>query len=99
MLHIIKQSPFASDNLEKCLNLIQANDAILLIENAVTAGVNKNKLSLKIVSISSTCFLYALKPDVIARGLQDNMMLEINLIDYEQFVDLVIEHHPVQTWN
>ena len=99
MLHIINQSPFNSDSLEKCLGLIQTHDGILLIENAVVAGLSNAKFCKTISDITNTCSIYALKSDVIARGLLDNIMPEIKLIDYEQFVDLVVEYQPIQSWN
>lgn len=99
MLHIINQSPFNSDSLQKCLALVKANDGILLIENAVIAGLNNAKFHQALLNVANKCSLYALKPDVVARGLSDIIMSEIKLIDYEQFVELVVEYQPIQSWN
>ena len=42
--------------------------------------------------------VYALKPDVEARGMQNRVMDGVRLVDYGGFVDLVVEHDAVQSW-
>jgi tRNA 2-thiouridine synthesizing protein B len=42
--------------------------------------------------------IYALKPDVEARGMQNRVMDGVRLVDYEGFVDLVAELDAVQSW-
>ena len=42
--------------------------------------------------------IYALKPDVEARGMQNRVMDGVRLVDYAGFVDLVVEHNAVQSW-
>ena len=42
--------------------------------------------------------IYALKPDVEARGMQNRVMDGVRLVDYGGFVDLVVEHNAVQSW-
>ncbi len=42
--------------------------------------------------------IYALKPDVEARGMQNRVMDGVRLVDYGGFVDLVAEHNAVQSW-
>jgi tRNA 2-thiouridine synthesizing protein B len=42
--------------------------------------------------------IYALKPDLEARGMQDRVMDGVRLVDYAGFVDLVVEHSAVQSW-
>lgn len=86
MLHIINQ-PAA---LENCLRFAKPGQAILFIENGVLA-VLAGKLSTDYI-------LYALKPDLIARGITDNLPSNIQLIDYDGFVDLVARYTPIQSW-
>jgi tRNA 2-thiouridine synthesizing protein B len=57
-----------------------------------TAVAQRMKEALKRVQV------YALKPDVEARGMQDRVMDGVRLVDYEGFVDLVVEHNAVQSW-
>jgi sulfur relay protein TusB/DsrH len=42
--------------------------------------------------------LYAIAADVAARGLSDHILLGVELIDYDRFVALCTEHHPIQSW-
>jgi tRNA 2-thiouridine synthesizing protein B len=45
-----------------------------------------------------TVQVYALKPDIEARGMQNRVMDGVRLVDYGGFVDLVAEHNAVQSW-
>jgi tRNA 2-thiouridine synthesizing protein B len=42
--------------------------------------------------------IYALKPDLEARGMQDRVLDGVRLVDYAGFVDLVVEHNAVHSW-
>ena len=42
--------------------------------------------------------IYALAPDLAARGMQNRVMDGVRLVDYGGFVDLVVEHNAVQSW-
>jgi tRNA 2-thiouridine synthesizing protein B len=43
--------------------------------------------------------MYALKPDLEARGLSlDNVIEGVKIVGYEEFVDLTTEHDSVQSW-
>jgi tRNA 2-thiouridine synthesizing protein B len=42
--------------------------------------------------------VYALKPDVEARGIQGRVLEGVRLVDYGGFVDLVAEHNTVHAW-
>ena len=43
--------------------------------------------------------IYALKPDLEARGLSLNNVIEgVEIVGYDQFVDLTTEHDTVQSW-
>lgn len=86
MLHIISKTK----NLESCLRITQNNDVILLIEDGVEAAAQ---------NIQSNLQIYALKPDLESRKLLDKVSPNIKLINYEEFVDLTVQHHPIQTWS
>lgn len=85
MLHIVS----TASALNSCLAVIQNNDVVLLIEDGVIAAIQSPIYSNQI---------YALKPDIEARGLLDKIASHIQLIDYSTFVDLTAQHHPIQTW-
>ena len=42
--------------------------------------------------------VYALRPDLEARGMPDAVIDGIELVDYGGFVDLVVTHNTVQSW-
>ena len=67
--------------------------ALLFYAAAADTAVSKRvQEAMKSVSI------YALKPDVEARGMQNRVMDGVRLVDYGGFVDLVVEHNAVQSW-
>jgi tRNA 2-thiouridine synthesizing protein B len=42
--------------------------------------------------------VYALLPDIEARGVQGRILDGVKLVDYGGFVDLVAEYPTVQAW-
>jgi tRNA 2-thiouridine synthesizing protein B len=44
------------------------------------------------------CTIYALEPDLKARGVAGKLMDGIKLVDYSGFVDLVAANDKVQAW-
>lgn len=89
MLHIINKT----NCVPRCLQSVQESDVILLIQDGVIAGVN-NALP---ENITMNC--YALAEDILARGLQDKINPKITQINYDQFVELTIKHHPILSWS
>jgi len=90
MLHIVNQSPFSSDALQSCLKHALPDSAILLIEDGVLAASNHTDFK--------TLTVYALIPDLAARGLSDKINPTITAIDYDGFVALAEKHSPIQHW-
>ncbi|PSW56975.1 sulfurtransferase complex subunit TusB [Photobacterium leiognathi] len=96
MLHTVTRSPFQSHSLTQCLAYVSAGDEILLLEDAVVAGLVKNK---DLAAIKNTGIkIYLLEADVIARGLQDKCDKDLNLIDYKGFVSLTVKHDKHMKW-
>lgn len=98
MLHIVNKSPFEKRSLDSCLRIASKNSAILLIEDGVYAVTKGNALEAKIKKAMLDKKVYALAPDVDARGMQNSVMDGVNLVDYGGFVELVVEHSSVQSW-
>ncbi len=99
MLHIINKSPSSSNALANCLRLAADGDAILLIEDGVLAAlVNTNLKHLTPATLKKYTF-FVLKPDIEARGIIDNILPAIKLIDYDGFVELTLQYHPIQSWS
>ncbi len=98
MLHTVNKSPFERNALETCLRYGKAGSVILLIEDGVYGAINGTRFAPQLEKILGTISVYALQPDVEARGIQDRIMDGVKLVDYNGFVDLVVEHSPVMAW-
>ena len=98
MLHTVNKSPFDNGTLQACLNHARQGSAVLLIEDGVYAAARDTAVSEQVLLALKSVPIYALLPDVEARGLQARVMDGVRLVDYEGFVDLVTQHHAVQSW-
>ena len=98
-LHTINNSPFESSSLESCLNHVSKGDAVLLIESAAFDAERAPRTASSIKGAMGNCKVYALAPDLSARGMNEDTVLDgIELVDYGGFVDLVAEHERTQAW-
>ncbi len=99
MLHCVNKSPFERRNLESCLRLAQKGSVILLYEDGVYAAQHGTALSDKVKAATNEHTVYVLGPDLQARGIDEERIIDgIGVVDYGGFVDLVVEHGPVQSW-
>ena len=98
MLHTVNKSPFEHKALETCLRFARQGSAVLLIEDGVYAAAKDTAIAPKVQEALKGVQIYALKPDVEARGMQNRVMDGVRLVDYGGFVDLVAEHNAVQSW-
>ena len=98
MLHIVNKSPFERNALDSCLRFGRDGSAVLLIEDGVYAVTRGNTAEPKIKAALGQMKIYALRPDLEARGMQDAVLEGIQLVDYGGFVDLVVSHNAVQSW-
>lgn len=98
MLHTVNKSPFERNTLQSCLQHAKPGSSILLIEDGVYAATRNTAARDAIQKAMETVKIYALKPDLDARGMQDRVMEGIELVDYAGFVDLVEQSDRVQSW-
>lgn len=99
VLHLISRSPQESRALEACLARAGEGDAVLLIENAVYAALKSGDCGAVIASAAGKIRVYALGPDLAARGVEASEVAEmIGVVDYGGFVDLTTDYHPIQPW-
>ncbi len=99
MLHTINKSPFERNSLDACLRLAKPGSAVLLIEDGIYAATKGTAVSDKVTKAMEGIKFFVLGPDVQARGISDDHMLEgVQVVDYGGFVDLVAEHDNVQSW-
>ena len=97
MLHIVNKSSLERDTLDSCLRVANGG-AILLIEDAVYAATRGNAAEGKLREALSRFKVYALGPDLDARGMGDRVMEGVATVDYGGFVDLVAEYPTSQSW-
>ena len=97
MLHIVNKSPLERNTLDSCLRVAQSG-AILLIEDGVLAAIRGNAAEPKLREALARFKVYALAPDLEARGMADRVMDGVTTVDYGGFVDLVAEHKNCQSW-
>jgi tRNA 2-thiouridine synthesizing protein B len=97
MLHIVNKSPTAAPALESALRL-SGSGALLLIEDAVYAATRGNPAEAGIRQAQERLKVFVLGPDLEARGMADKLTDGVTLVDYDGFVDLVVEHPNCQTW-
>ncbi len=98
MLHIVNKSPFERNALDSCLRFGRDGSAVLLIEDGVYAATRGNIAEPKIKAALGQMKIYALRPDLEARGMQETVIEGVQLVDYGGFVDLVTSHNAVQSW-
>ncbi|MBC8259460.1 MAG: sulfurtransferase complex subunit TusB [SAR324 cluster bacterium] len=96
MLHTINKSPFGSNSFETSSRFFQPGDPILFIEDGVYTVQADNKFSKILAEVQQNNPVYALSPDLDARGI-GNIADGVTTIDYEGFVELV-EEHQVNSW-
>ena len=98
MLHTVNKSPTERNTLESCLKHLKRGSAVLLIEDGVYGALKGTSASKMVEQALKNHPIYALYPDIEARGMQDRVIDGIKLVDYSGFVDLVAEHPTVQAW-
>ncbi|MEI8327075.1 MAG: sulfurtransferase complex subunit TusB [Betaproteobacteria bacterium] len=98
MLHIVNKSPFQTSTLDTCLRTAQPGHALLLIEDAVYAATVGSATEARMREASSTLKVFALKPDMDARGVTGKLIEGVTLVDYAGFVDLTVENPTSHSW-
>ena len=96
MLNTINKSPFANNSFETSSRFFQPGDPILFIEDGVYAVQANNKFSNALNDILKNNPVYALGPDLNARGIKE-ITAGVKSIGYDVFVELV-EDHQVNSW-
>ncbi len=97
-LHTVNKSPFQTNSLDRCLQMAKDGSAVLLIEDGVLGVAKGTVLSSKIEDAMKNVSIYALSPDLDARGIQDRVLDGVKVVDYSGFVDLAADHDKVQSW-
>jgi len=98
MLHIVNKSPFQTSTLDTCLRMAQPGHALLLIEDGIYAATTGSATEERVRQACATLKVYALQPDMDARGVTVKLIDGVTLVDYGGFVDLTVEHRTSHSW-
>jgi len=98
MLHTVNKSPSERNSLDSCLSHAKDGSSVLLFEDGIYAVIKGSAASGRLKEASGI-YVYALGPDLEARGIGDDQLIEgVTVVDYDGFVDLVTRHENVQSW-
>jgi tRNA 2-thiouridine synthesizing protein B len=98
MLHIVNKSHTQTNALASCLRLARPGQALLLIEDGIYAATAGGAAGSGIHEAIKQLAVYALLPDVQARGMAGKLVDGVTAVGYDGFVDLVAEHPNNQSW-
>ncbi|MBU6259406.1 MAG: sulfurtransferase complex subunit TusB [Burkholderiales bacterium] len=98
MLHIVNKSHLQTASLQSCLRLALPGQALLLTEDAVYAATAAAAAASGIAAATQRLKVYALQPDLDARGMGGRLAPGVTPVDYAGFVDLVAGHSSNQSW-
>lgn len=95
-LHILSHSPFTDSRLNSCVQLLGAQDAVLLTGEAIYA-LQAGCAPLETLStLPESIALYALDEDLRARGIA--IPHRVAALDYPAFVELCTRYTRVNSW-
>ncbi len=96
MLHLIYQSPLESATLQR----IATDDSILFMENALFRLLKTNSKTVELKVMTQLYSLFVLDNELEIRGICPHEIITgIEVINYQDFVNLTLKHSLIQTWN
>jgi len=96
MLHLISASPIASAVLER----IDSGSSIVFLENAVLGILRSGQLAGRLTGMLADHHLYALSDDLMICGIEAEQIVDdIEVIDYAGLVELTVAHPLIQSWS
>lgn len=98
MLYIVNKNCTDNGALQSCVERARDGDVILLIENAVYAGISSQETSV-LQEVADGVDVYTLTPDMQARGLDPSQCFDfVHYVDYAGFVGLVESNKPIRSY-
>lgn len=99
-LHLVSTSPTAGTALADCLRGATPGDTLLLLQDGVYAAVAHAPMPALLLreAAANGIGLYALLPDVDARGLAGRLHPGFRLVDDNGFVELTERHPRTVSW-
>ncbi|KHN50144.1 sulfurtransferase complex subunit TusB [Pectobacterium fontis] len=95
MLHTLSCSPYHAD-LDALLRSVGQGDAVVLLQDGVIAALAGGDSIRRLLDPEVP--LYALRADVAARGITEQISNSVVLIDYNEFVQLTVEYPQQLAW-
>jgi len=77
---------------------LQEKSALLLYQDAVYLAIAGAKYNNQLNALAEKLVIYVIEEDLLARGLKNKLINNINIINYSQFVELVIQHDKTISW-
>ncbi|NJL06918.1 MAG: sulfurtransferase complex subunit TusB [Methylacidiphilales bacterium] len=98
-LHTVNKSPFERNALKSCLAHAADGDSILMIEDSVVGARKGTAIDATLRQQQSACVIYVLGPDLAARGIKPDDLIEgVRIVDYKGFVELAANSARVCAW-
>ena len=95
MLHLVLQIKNGSE-----LQRIAAGNEVLFLGHAVYGLLAGGRWSSLLATLAEECPLWVLADDLKVRGIdQGRLCPGLELTDYPGFVQLVVRHEVIATWN
>jgi tRNA 2-thiouridine synthesizing protein B len=97
-LHTVNKSPYERNSAASAFSHLRDGDAVLFIEDGVLGARRGGSFERRLREAQGVA-VYALKPDLDARGLKTEQIAEgILVVGYDGFVDLAAAHDRVCAW-
>ncbi|MBB3101644.1 sulfurtransferase complex subunit TusB [Azomonas macrocytogenes] len=97
-LHLVSHSPFTDSRLASCLRLLDSDDALLLMGDAVYALCNGTSFREELESLAASISVFALTEDLQARDLTQTLPIRVKSIGYPEFVKLSCHYLRINSW-
>ena len=98
-LHTWNKADASAEALRLCLATFAPGDALLLLEDAVyLAGEPAATRLHEALAARGAAALFALAPDLAARGISARISPHVNAVEYTDFVALSLQHARVVSW-
>jgi len=98
-LHTVNKSPFERGSMATAFGHALRGDAVLMIEDGVLGAHKGGIFAGTIAESRGRCEIYALGPDLAARGMKSEDLAEgVKVVGYDGFVDLAASHDRVCAW-
>jgi tRNA 2-thiouridine synthesizing protein B len=99
-LHTYNKSLGAGEaRLQNCLRMLASGDSLLLLEDGVYLAAQLQAGTPLRGLIPQGVTMYAMHPDLTARGISGKIPEDFSGIDYAGFVQLCLTHPRVVNWN